>query len=74
MSLPLLIASFSGALKSNIGHLEGGSGVAGLIKTIMILEKGIIPPNATFERLNPKIDAEFLNMKVEVLTSRTSQA
>lgn len=30
----------------------------------MILEKGIIPPNANFESLNPKIDAEFLNIKV----------
>lgn len=36
----------SGALKSNIGHLEGGSGLAGIIKTIMVLEAGIIPPNA----------------------------
>jgi 3-oxoacyl-(acyl-carrier-protein) synthase len=54
----------SGAVKSNIGHLEGASGVAGVIKTIMVLEKGIIPPNANFESLNPKIDAEFLNIKV----------
>ena len=54
----------SGALKSNLGHLEGGSGIAGLIKTIMVLEKGIIPPNANFERLNPRIDAEFSNIKV----------
>ncbi|KAI0015071.1 BcPKS1, polyketide synthase [Xylariomycetidae sp. FL0641] len=53
----------SGALKSNIGHLEGGSGVAGIIKTVLVLEKGIIPPNANFERLNPKIDASFLNIK-----------
>jgi len=53
----------SGAVKSNIGHLEGASGIAGVIKTIMVLEKGIIPPNANFEFLNPKIDAEFLNIK-----------
>lgn len=54
----------SGAVKSNIGHLEGGSGLAGVIKAIMVLEKGIIPPNANFENLNPEIDAEFLNIKV----------
>ena len=54
----------SGAVKSNLGHLEGSSGVAGLIKTILVLEKGVIPPNANFEHLNPKIDAEFLNLKV----------
>ncbi|KAL8726146.1 MAG: hypothetical protein Q9166_006903 [cf. Caloplaca sp. 2 TL-2023] len=32
-------ALFVGAVKSNIGHLEGASGLAGVIKTIMILEK-----------------------------------
>ena len=31
----------------------------------MVLEKGIIPPNANFERLNPHIDAEFLNIQVQ---------
>ena len=56
----------SGAVKSNIGHLEGASGIAGLIKSILVLEKGIIPPNANFERLNPKIDAEFSNIKVRI--------
>ncbi|KAG8157068.1 hypothetical protein KVR01_013058 [Diaporthe batatas] len=55
---------YVGALKSNVGHLEGGSGIAAVIKTVMVLEKGLIPPNANFERLNPRIDAEFLNLKV----------
>jgi len=54
----------SGALKSNIGHLEGASGLAALVKTILVLEKGIIPPNTNFEKLNPKIDAEFLKLEV----------
>ncbi|KAI9711735.1 MAG: Type I Iterative PKS [Bogoriella megaspora] len=54
---------YIGAVKSNIGHLEGGSGIAGLIKTVMILEKGLIPPNANFESLNPKIDAKRLHFK-----------
>lgn len=55
---------FRGALKSNIGHLEGGSGIAGVIKAVLVLEKGIIPPNANFQEINPNIDAEFLNIKV----------
>ncbi|KAI1371682.1 putative polyketide synthase [Hypoxylon crocopeplum] len=54
---------FVGAIKSNIGHLEGASGLAGVIKTVLALEKGVIPPNTNFERLNPKIDAEFLRLQ-----------
>ncbi|KAF2728283.1 reducing type I polyketide synthase [Polyplosphaeria fusca] len=51
---------YVGALKSNIGHLEGASGIAGVIKTILVLEKGIIPPNANFVNINPRIDPEGL--------------
>lgn len=46
---------YIGALKANIGHLEGGAGIAGIIKSIMVLESGIIPPNVNFEKVNPKI-------------------
>ena len=55
---------YIGAVKPNIGHLEGGSGLASLIKTIMVLEKGIIPPNIWFEKPNPKIPVEDWNIKV----------
>lgn len=43
--LPLYV----GSIKSNIGHLEAASGLAGLIKAVSVLEKGIIPPNVGFE-------------------------
>lgn len=56
----------SGALKANIGHLEGASGVAALIKTIMILERGIVPPIADLQNLNYKIDAEYLRLQVGI--------
>lgn len=51
-------------MKTNIGHLEGASALAGILKSIMILEKGIIPPIALFEKLNPKINAKFNNLQV----------
>ena len=62
-----------GAVKSNIGHLEGCSGIASVIKTILVLEKGIIPPNTNFERVNPKIDTEFLKIKVKLATQNLRQ-
>ena len=55
---------YVGAVKSNIGHLEGASGIAGLIKTIMVLEEGIIPPNTNFEKVNPQIDLASLCIRV----------
>jgi acyl transferase domain-containing protein len=55
-------------VKSNIGHLEGGSGIVGLIKTILVLEKGFIPPNANFEKANPRIDTAALNIAVSHTT------
>lgn len=53
----------SGAIKGNVGHLEGTSGIAGIIKTILCLEKGVIAPNTNFENMNPNINAERLRIK-----------
>ena len=55
---------FSGSLKANFGHLEASSGLAGVVKAMLILEKGLIPPNALFEEMNPEIDAEFYHTTV----------
>jgi acyl transferase domain-containing protein len=45
-----------GSLKTNLGHLDAASGVAGLIKTILALQHRQIPPSLHFERPNPRID------------------
>jgi acyl transferase domain-containing protein len=55
---------YMGAVKANIGHLEGCSGLAGIIKATLVLEKGIIPPIAGFEHLNKRIDAKSMHLHV----------
>ncbi|KAI1126734.1 fatty acid synthase S-acetyltransferase [Nemania abortiva] len=57
---PLLV----GSIKANIGHLEAASGLAGVLKCILILEKGTIPRNALFQKINPDINVDFLRCKV----------
>jgi len=49
---------YVGAVKSNIGHLGGASGIASLIKTVLVLERGLIPANIWLERVNPTIKPE----------------
>ncbi|KAJ0414739.1 hypothetical protein BJY00DRAFT_318491 [Aspergillus carlsbadensis] len=47
-----------GSIKGNIGHTEGASGVAGMLKVLMMLGHGQIPAQANFTRLNPAIPAQ----------------
>ncbi|KAJ6443902.1 polyketide synthase [Purpureocillium lavendulum] len=53
-----------GSIKPNIGHLEGAAGVAGMIKGVLVLERGKIPPNINFDKGNPDIDFEAWRVKV----------
>ncbi|MEU1345435.1 polyketide synthase, partial [Streptomyces sp. NPDC005827] len=45
-----------GAVKTNFGHQEAAAGIIGLLKTILVLEHGQVPPNLHLDRLNPEID------------------
>ena len=58
-----------GSVKTNIGHLEGASGLAGIIKTTLSLEAGKILPNMHFEKPNSNID--FEQWKIAVPTKLT---
>lgn len=57
---PLLI----GSIKSNMGHLEVASGLAGLLKTILALKYRSIPKTLHYTKPNPEIAFESLNLKV----------
>ena len=47
-----------GSVKTNIGHLDAGAGVTGVIKTILALQHQQIPASLNFDKPNPQIDFE----------------
>ena len=53
-----------GSVKSNIGHLEPASGMAGLLKATLALEREIVPPSLNCQTPNPNIAFEELNLRV----------
>ncbi|MFJ8946309.1 SDR family NAD(P)-dependent oxidoreductase [Streptomyces sp. NPDC102395] len=53
-----------GSVKTNIGHLEGSSGLAGLIKVLLSLRHRTVPPSLHAEELNPDIPFDDLNLSV----------
>ncbi|MFI6500216.1 SDR family NAD(P)-dependent oxidoreductase [Nonomuraea typhae] len=51
-----------GSAKSNVGHLEAAAGVTGLIKTVLALHHGVIPPSIHFTHPNPHISWHRLSV------------
>ncbi len=58
-----------GSAKGNVGHLEAASGMAGLVKAILVLEKGEVPQNLHFNNPNPLIDFEALRLRVPTINT-----
>jgi acyl transferase domain-containing protein/surfactin synthase thioesterase subunit/ubiquinone/menaquinone biosynthesis C-methylase UbiE len=58
-----------GSVKSSIGHLEAAAGLAGLIKTILVLNNQAIPPQANLKTLNPRLSLGAIPAKVPTTTT-----
>ncbi|MBO0885624.1 MAG: polyketide synthase, partial [Mycobacterium sp.] len=52
-----------GSVKSNLGHLEAGSGLAGLLEAVLVLRHRTIPPLIHADTLNPAIDFDGLGLE-----------
>lgn len=56
-----------GSVKGLVGHTEGVSGLIALVKVLLMIQEGMIPPQPNFETLNPYIQAKE-NDQIEIVT------
>ena len=54
-----------GSVKTNIGHLEGAAGIAGLLKVVLAMHHKMLPPNTNFKTPNPDINFSALKIRVQ---------
>ncbi|WP_406277458.1 SDR family NAD(P)-dependent oxidoreductase [Nocardia sp. NBC_00881] len=63
-----------GSVKTNIGHLEGAAGIAGLIKTALCLRHRQLAPSLNFHIPNPRIPLDELGLRVQTAAQHWSAA
>ncbi|CAN7392135.1 SDR family NAD(P)-dependent oxidoreductase [Trinickia sp. LjRoot230] len=54
-----------GAVKANVGHLEAAAGIVGLIKAVLVLKHGVIPPALHYATPNPRIRFEATPFRID---------
>ncbi|MFD3539099.1 type I polyketide synthase [Streptomyces sp. NPDC058662] len=59
-----------GSVKTNIGHLEGAAGIAGLIKTLLSIHRRLLPATLNHETPNPRIPLADLGLRVQTEPTR----
>jgi len=57
---------YIGSVKTNIGHLDSAAGIAGLMKIVLAVQHGLIPPQPNFDEPNPRIPWDQWPVQVPV--------
>ena len=58
-----------GSIKSIISYTEGTAGLAGILKASLALQNSTLPPNLLFNRLNPRIEPFYNDLKLSVASN-----
>jgi acyl transferase domain-containing protein/acyl carrier protein len=65
---------YLGAVKTNVGHLEGAAGIAGVLKMVLCLRHGRVPPNLHFREINPHLGLDSTRFRVPLAVETWSVA